>query len=114
MPTSIPARRSLLIGHTPTMNTYPGWTAEPRDLDRMHPCEMTAAGYQTRLIGKSPSTPDRNHWFFKVIRLTLMLHVFTQNDYALWHDERVDATGAEPAYGFGQNSRDPRHWHYFE
>jgi len=51
-PSSIPARRSLLTGQTPATNGCPGWTTEPWDLDRTLPGELTAAGYQTRLVGK--------------------------------------------------------------
>jgi len=113
-PSSIPARRSLLTGQTPATNGCPGWTTEPWDLDRTLPGELTAAGYQTRLVGKIHSIPNRNHCGFEHLVQHEGLHAFPDDDYAQWLDERVDATGAELAHGLGRNSWDPRPWHYPE
>jgi arylsulfatase A-like enzyme len=113
-PSSIPARRSLLTGQTPTTNGCPGWTTEPWDLDRTLPGELTAAGYQTRFVGKIHSIPNRNHCGFEHLVQHEGLHTFREDDYAQWLAERLDASGAELAHELGRNSWDPRPWHYPE
>jgi hypothetical protein len=96
------------------MNCRPIWTTEPWDLDRTPPIGLSAAGYQTRLVGKIHSILNRNHCGLEYPVQHEGLHTFPQDDYAQWHDERVDATGAEMAHGLGQNSWDLRLWHYHE
>lgn len=113
-PSSIPARRSLLTGQTPVTNGCPGWSTEPWDFDKTLPGELTQAGYQTRLIGKIHSIPNRNHCGFEHLVQHEGLHHFPDDDYARWLDQRVDANTAELAHGLGRNSWDPRPWHYPE
>lgn len=113
-PSSIPARRSLLTGQTPATNGCPGWTTEPWDLERTLPGELTAAGYQTRLVGKIHSIPNRNHCGFEHLVQHEGLHTFPEDDYAQWLRDRVDASGAELAGGLGRNTWEPRPWHYPE
>jgi arylsulfatase A-like enzyme len=113
-PSSIPARRSLLTGQTPATNGCPGWTTEPWNLDRTLAGELTAAGYQTRLVGKIHSIPNRNHCGFEHLVQHEGLHTFPEDDYAQWLADRVEASGAELAGGLGRNAWDPRPWHYPE
>ena len=113
-PSSIPARRSLLTGQTPATNGCPGWTTEPWNFDRTLSGELTAAGYQTHLVGKIHSIPNRNHCGFEHLVQHEGLHTFPADDYAQWLADRVDARGAELASGLDRNSWDSRPWHYPE
>ncbi|WP_276275011.1 arylsulfatase [Haladaptatus sp. QDMS2] len=112
-PSSIPARRCLWTGQTPATNGCPNWTTEPWSFANTLPELLTAAGYQTRLTGKTHSLPQRNHFGFEHIVLHAGL-AGEADDYSAWLDRQTGGNSSETAHGIGRNSWDPRPWHLDE
>jgi len=106
---SIPARRCLWTGQTPATNGCPNWTTEPWDFERTLPATLTDAGYQTRLVGKTHSLPQRNHFGFEHLELHAGLR--DDDDYDEWLAEQTTGNTDEISHGVGRNSWDARPWH---
>ncbi|KZN23312.1 hypothetical protein A4G99_14870 [Haladaptatus sp. R4] len=109
-PSSIPARRCLWTGQTPATNGCTNWTTAEWSFPHTLPGELSKAGYQTRLTGKTHSLPPRNHFGFDHIVLHAGLNGL-DDDYSEWLAERSDGDFDEISHGCGRNSWDPRPSH---
>jgi arylsulfatase A-like enzyme len=104
VPSCVPARRCLWTGQTPSTNGCPGWTTEPWDFEHTLPGELSDAGYETHLVGKSHSQPLEHTFGFD----EKILHAAGDGDYADWLERRSDGEYTETSHGLGRNSWDAR------
>ncbi|WP_436934689.1 arylsulfatase [Halovenus marina] len=116
-PTCVPARRCLWSGQTPVTSESTGWVTDPWDFEHTLPGELSRAGYHTRLIGKTHSFPDRNHFGFDEMELHTGLSSWDrpgkEDEYAAWLAEQVDSAD-EVSHGLSRNTVDGRPWHLEE
>jgi arylsulfatase len=110
-PSSIPARRCLLTGQTPATNGCPGWTESPWEFSHTLPGELAEAGYQTKLVGKIHSIPNRNACGFENMEQHEGLERFPDDDYTRWLSRQSDGQFDELSHGLGRNSWDARPSH---
>lgn len=119
-PTCLPARRCLWTGQTPVTNGCPGWVMEEWDFEHTLPGELTKAGYQTRLVGKSHSIPKRNHFGFEHMVLNGGFEGSefgfedASDDYSKWLERESEGAFSEISHGSDRNSWDPRPSHLSE
>ncbi|SIR74491.1 choline-sulfatase [Haladaptatus litoreus] len=109
-PSSIPARRCLWTGQTPATNGCTNWTTAEWSFPHTLPSELSNAGYQTRLTGKTHSLPPRNHFGFDQIVLHAGLNGL-EDDYSEWLSKQGNGKFDEISHGVGRNSWDPRPSH---
>lgn len=107
-PSSIPARRCLRTGQTPSTNGCPNWTTEPWDFEHTISGELGNAGYQTGIVGKLHSQPTRNALGFDHLELQ------PGAEYDSWLAERLPEGMDEYDHGLGPNDWDARPWPYEE
>ena len=83
-PSCIPARRVLMSGQAPAINGMVGFTGRV-EWNPAHTVagELSAAGYQTEMVGKLHLYPRRKRYGFDHIRLAESTRG-TDNDYADW------------------------------
>ena len=114
-PTCIPARRCLWTGQTPAASGSTEWTTEPWQFEHTLPATLGDAGYQTCLVGKSHSQPDRNHFGFDRMELHTGLSNWIAtdktDDYTRWLREQTDGVRDEFGHGLSVNTNDARPWH---
>jgi arylsulfatase A-like enzyme len=111
---SIPARRCLWTGQTPVSANATNYHHADWEFERSLPEALTDAGYQTRLVGKTHSIPERNHFGFE--HMELHAGLADDDDYENWlADRRPEVEGdVEISHGAGRNSWDARPWHLDE
>lgn len=116
-PTCVPARRCLWTGQTPASSGSTGWVTDPWAFEHTLPGELSRAGYHTRLIGKTHSFPERNHFGFDHMELHTGLSSWDvpekSDDYTGWLAEQVDLAD-EVSHGLSRNTVDGRPWHLDE
>ncbi len=82
-PSCIPARRSLMTGTAPAANGMVGFQGAPWNPAHTLPGELSAAGYQTQLIGKLHLQPLRKRFGFDHMLLADATRG-KENDYVDW------------------------------
>jgi len=87
-PICVPARQSLWSGQTPSTIGCTNWYGHPWEFDHTLAGELTDAGYQTRLIGKTHSQPRGNHVGFESMGPTHVGASLRDDDYAEWLRDR--------------------------
>ncbi|WP_254280803.1 sulfatase-like hydrolase/transferase [Haloarcula marina] len=83
-PICVPARQSLWSGQTPASTGATNWYGHPWDFEHTLAGELTDAGYQTQLIGKTHSHPRGNHVGFERLGPTHVGASLRDDDYAEW------------------------------
>jgi arylsulfatase A-like enzyme len=114
-PTCVPARRCLWTGQSPASCGSTGWTDDPWDFEHTLPAELTAAGYQTGLVGKSHAYPLRNRFGFERIEQHAGNPLWEKSDhtddYTRWLQRHTDNLTTEYGGGLTYNTGDARPWH---
>jgi len=114
-PTCVPARRCLWTGQRPATCGV-NWDG-PWEFEHSLPGELSAAGYQTQLVGKSHSQPPRKEFGFDQMDLHTGLSSWDisdrEDEYTHWLDEQVD-DATEVSHGLSRNTIDGRPWHLEE
>ncbi|WP_262177510.1 sulfatase-like hydrolase/transferase [Haloarcula laminariae] len=87
-PICVPARQSLWSGQTPASTGATNWYGHPWEFEHTLAGELTDAGYQTQLIGKTHSHPRGNHVGFERMGPTHVGASLRDDDYAEWLRDR--------------------------
>jgi arylsulfatase A-like enzyme len=121
-PTCVPARRCLWTGRTAATNAETAQRGEntwdePWEFEHSLPGELSDAGYQTRLIGKTHSQPIGREFGFDHTELhagsTGWDRPERTDDYTEWLARHVDDLAGEISH-MGRGSIDGRPWHLDE
>ncbi|MEF8813286.1 MAG: sulfatase-like hydrolase/transferase [Halovenus sp.] len=120
-PTCVPARRCLWTGRTAATNASTSGRGEntwgkPWEFEHSLPGELSDAGYQTRLIGKTHSQPTGREFGFDHMELHAGVTDWDKpertDDYTEWLDGNVDL--ASEISHMGRGSVEGRPWHLEE
>jgi arylsulfatase A-like enzyme len=111
-PTCVPGRRCLWTGKTPASSDSTAWVTDPWEFDHTPPGELTRAGYQTHLVGKTHARPPRNHFGFERVELhegnSFWDGTGEKDDYQSWLDRQTDGEIDEQTSGMVRNTVDAR------
>jgi arylsulfatase A-like enzyme len=120
-PSCIAARRTLLTGqHSQTHGMVGYEDGVEFKPDYTLPGLLSAAGYQTQLIGKLHQYPQRKRFGFDHLILSEQIDyrpgspIFGQNDYVDWLHDAAGGNVDPNLHGMGANSRLARPWHLDE
>ena len=83
-PSCIPARRGIMTGTAPAANGAVGYRGAAWDPPHTLAGELSAAGYQTEMIGKLHLSPPRKRYGFDHLQLSDATHGTANNDYVEW------------------------------
>ena len=118
VPSCLPARAILWSGqnqwHAGLLGM--GWGQGPTPNDYPHTLagELTAAGYQTHMIGKGHFTPQRSLMGFEATELDesgRTLKNGFKDDYRAWFDAETPAAVSPDDHGVNWNAWQARPWH---
>ena len=102
-PTCIPARRSLMSGMAPATHGVVGFEDAEWNPPHTLAGELSAAGYQTEMIGKMHLHPKRKRYGFDHVQLAESTRGAV-NDYIDWLRERHGRTEVDPGMAHGLSS----------
>ena len=107
-PTCIAARRTLMSGQAPATHGLVGFQPGLEwEVAHTLPGELSAAGYETALIGHMHLHPVRKRYGFD--------HVVTPDDYRRWLEQHSSPwEGGAMGHGLGDCDRTARPWHMAE
>ncbi|MXV77725.1 arylsulfatase [Candidatus Poribacteria bacterium] len=83
-PSCIPARRGIMTGTAPAANGAVGYRGAEWNPPHTLAGELSAAGYQTEMIGKLHLSPPRKRYGFDHLQLSDATHGTANNDYVEW------------------------------
>ncbi len=117
-PSCVPARRSLMCGQSPQRNGMVGMQGDPSwEPDATLPGELTKAGYQTALVGRTMHwTPGWRRYGFEEMQLSVTLNSSgppSDYDLALLKHAPEEA-GGFAGHGVDYNGYVARPWHLDE
>ncbi len=100
-PSCIPARRGLMTGTAPAANGMVGYIGAQWNPPHTLAGELSAAGYQTEMIGKLHLSPPRKRYGFDHIQLSDATHGTANNDYVEWLQQYHRRNDFEPGMAHG-------------
>lgn len=99
-PSCIPARRSLMTGTAPAANGGVGFRGAQWDPPHTLAGELSAAGYQTEMIGKLHLMPARKRYGFDHLQLADATRG-ADNDYVDWLQQYYHRNDVDPGMAHG-------------
>jgi len=116
VPSCVPARATLWTGlnqwHTGVLGMGVGQKGIPCDFPHTMAGELTADGYETRLVGKSHFSPLRTPMGFEKQELDESGRMMDQEDnYRKWFRENAPSFVTPDDHGVGWNAHLSRPWH---
>ena len=100
-PSCIPARRGIMTGTAPAANGAVGYRGAQWDPPHTLAGELSAAGYQTEMIGKLHLSPPRKRYGFDHLQLSDATHGTANNDYVEWLQQYHHRNDFEPGMAHG-------------
>ncbi len=102
-PSCIPARRSLMTGTAPAANGVVGFQSAEWNPAHTLAGALSAAGYQTEMIGKMHLHPPRKRFGFDHVQLADATRG-RDNDYVEWLQKHHGRTEVDPGMAHGASS----------
>ncbi|MCG9126020.1 arylsulfatase [Candidatus Poribacteria bacterium] len=100
-PSCIPARRGIMTGTAPAANGMVGYTGADWNPPHTLAGELSAAGYQTEMIGKLHLSPPRKRYGFDHVQLSDATHGVANNDYVEWLQQYHRRDDYDPGMAHG-------------
>ncbi len=113
-PICVPARQSLWSGQTPSTTGATNWYGHPWVFDNTLAGELTNAGYETHLVGKTHSQPRGNHLGFERVGPTHVGASLRDDGYADWLREQSGGQYDKHTGGLESNTWTARPSHVAE
>ena len=100
-PSCIPARRGIMTGTAPAANGAVGYRGAEWNPPHTLAGELSAAGYQTEMIGKLHLSPPRKRFGFDHLQLSDATHGTANNDYVEWLQQYHHRNDYDPGMAHG-------------
>ena len=119
VPSCLPARATLWTGqnqwHTGVLGMGAGQAGIPNDFPHTMAGELTANGYETRLVGKTHFAPETDLMGFEKTELDTSGRIDeNEDDYRIWFKKNAPASVTPDDHGVNWNSWHSRPWHTHE